>query len=120
VVDGNIRAEAHNDVVDDDGFTIIEVMVAMMIFAIIFLGVAYSTVTTLRMTADTKSREVAANLAAAEIDAVRAIGDPFRVQTTSYTQTVDGIEYSVKRKTGWVSASGTTDGCGSGTGTLQY
>jgi prepilin-type N-terminal cleavage/methylation domain-containing protein len=119
VVDRNSRAAARLEA-DDDGFTIIEVMVAMMIFAIIFLGVAYSTVTAMKMTADTESREAAANLAAAEIDAVRAIGDPFEVQTTSYTRTVDGTEYTVKRRTGWVSATGTTEGCGSGTGTLQY
>jgi prepilin-type N-terminal cleavage/methylation domain-containing protein len=105
---------------DDNGFTIIEVMVAMMIFALIFLGVAYSTVTTLRMTADTVSREAAANLAAAEIDAVRQLGDPFLVRNASYTKTLDGTDYTVKRKTGWVSASGSTEGCGTGTGTLQY
>jgi prepilin-type N-terminal cleavage/methylation domain-containing protein len=122
VVDRNsttTRAAAP-DPTDDGGFTIIEVMVAMMIFALIFLGVAYSTVTTLRMTADTVSREAAANLAAAEIDAVRQVGDPFEVINTSYTKTVNGTEYTVKRKTGWVSASGTTEGCGTGTGTLQY
>jgi prepilin-type N-terminal cleavage/methylation domain-containing protein len=119
VVERTSRAAARLEA-DDAGFTIIEVMVAMMIFAIIFLGVAYSTVTTLRMTADTVSREAAANLAAAEIDAVRALNDPFLVQSTSYTKSVGGTEYTVKRKTGWVSASGTTEGCGSGTGTLQY
>jgi type II secretory pathway pseudopilin PulG len=105
---------------DDDGITIVEVMVAMMIFAIIFLGVAQSVVTTMRMTADTVSREVAANLAAAEIDAVRQLDDPFTVEDATHSTVIDGVEYVVDRATGWVSSTGTIDGCGAGTGTLQF
>jgi prepilin-type N-terminal cleavage/methylation domain-containing protein len=104
----------------DDGFTVVEVLVAMMVFAIIALGVGYSTLTTMRMSSDARSREVAANLAASEIDTVRAIGDPFAVFDAKHDVTVSGTTYTVKRSAGWVSTTGTVGGCGTGTGTLQY
>ncbi|BDZ45120.1 prepilin-type N-terminal cleavage/methylation domain-containing protein [Naasia aerilata] len=105
---------------NDDGFTIIEVVVAMMVFAIIALGVSFSTITTIRMTGDARSREVAANLAASEIDAVRAAPDPFTVLDATRTVTIDGTRYTVARSAGWVSTTGTSSGCGTGTGNLQY
>lgn len=105
---------------DDDGFTIIEVVIAMMVFAVVALGVAYSTLTTIRMTGDARAREVAANLAAGEVDALRAAADPFTVYDATRTVTVDGNAYIVTRRAGWVSATGTSSGCGTGTGTLLY
>lgn len=106
---------------DDSGMTLVEVIVAMMIFAIIAVGVSYSTAATLRMSSDTSSREVATSLAAAEIDAVRAVADPFSIFTApARTVLVDNTAYTVNRSAGWVSATGTTSGCGNGTGELQY
>jgi prepilin-type N-terminal cleavage/methylation domain-containing protein len=105
---------------NDGGFTIIEVIVAMMVFAVIALGVGFSTITTIRMTSDARSREVAANLAAGEIDAVRAAPDPFTVYNATRTVAIDGTRYTVARSAGWVSTTGTSSGCGAGTGNLQY
>ncbi|MCU1570082.1 MAG: prepilin-type N-terminal cleavage/methylation protein [Naasia sp.] len=105
---------------DDSGFTLVEVIIAMMVFALIALGVGYSTITTLRMAADTRAREVAANLASGEIDSVRAAADPFTVYDATRSVSVGGTTYTIARDAGWVSATGTTGGCGTGTGNLQY
>lgn len=105
---------------DDDGFTLVEVIVAMMVFALVALGVGYSTLTTIRMSADTRARETATNLAAAEIDAVRALADPFVVQDATTTRTLAGTRFTIRRDAGWVAGSDTSNDCGLGTGTLQY
>ncbi len=105
---------------DDAGFTIVEVIVSMVIFALIAVGVSYSTATSMRLTSDTRSREVATNLAASEIDSVLAL-DAFEVFTADPRDvTVGSTVYTIDRFAGWVSASGTTSGCGTGTGQLQY
>jgi type II secretory pathway pseudopilin PulG len=105
---------------DDSGMGIIEVLVAFMIFAVIFIGVAYSMVATTRLTADSKSRVVASNIAAGQIDRARASNDPFFLFDDAGVQTIDGVTYSWKRSTGWVPASGSSSGCGIGGGSLQY
>ncbi|WP_158437865.1 type IV pilus modification PilV family protein [Naasia lichenicola] len=105
---------------DDSGFTLVEVIVSMMVFALIAVGVTYATSTALRLTNDTSAREVATNLAASEIDSVRTL-DAFAVYTApDRTVTVGTRVYTIKRSAGWVSATGTTSGCGTGTGQLQY
>ncbi|HEY8589721.1 MAG TPA: type II secretion system protein [Naasia sp.] len=104
----------------DDGFTLVEVIVAMMVFALIALGVGYSTLTTIRMSADTRARETATNLAASEIDAVRALADPFDVADATATRTLAGTQFTIRRDVGWVSGSDTSNDCGVGTGTLKY
>ena len=55
---------------NEGGFTIAEVMVALMIFALMSIGVIYSVISMLQISRDARNRQVAANLAAQEIDAV--------------------------------------------------
>jgi prepilin-type N-terminal cleavage/methylation domain-containing protein len=105
---------------DDSGFTLVEVIIAMMIFAIVSMGVAYSTVTALKVTADTASRETATNLASADIDAVRAIGDPFKVFSSTKSTTVGKTTYTVKRDVVWWTGPSSLEGCGVGASNLQY
>lgn len=110
---------------DDAGFTIIEVMVAMMVFALISVGVAYGITNALVLTQDSRSRQVAVNLASQDIDRLRA-----RVQTdgdaildvTASTDSarVGGQSFSIKRSVAWVSSDGTSGACGTGSGTLAY
>jgi len=104
----------------DRGMGITEVIFAMAIFMIISVGVAYATLSTLRLAADSRAREVAANLAASEIDKARANGDPLTLFNSSRTVTIDGLDYTIVRTAGWVSSSGSSSGCGTGTGALQY
>jgi hypothetical protein len=108
---------------DEDGIGIIEVLAALMIFSVIALGMASSMVAMTRMTSESQHREVAANLAAAEIDRVHAIGDAFKVFSTATPvppTVVDGVNYYVRSSVAWVSTTGASGSCGSGGGNLQY
>lgn len=104
----------------DDGLSLIEVLVAMMIFAMLVVGIGYSLTMILQMTRDNQARETATSLASAELDAVRAIGDPFLVLDDARSQTVGTNTYTVTRKTAWVNPGGSVDTCGTGGGPLQY
>lgn len=103
----------------EDGFTIIEVMVAMMVFAVIALGIAYSLTTTLVTTRDSRARAVAANLAAQQIDNARSFQNVFKVDSGTSTQTVDGTVYTIKQSVNWVSSTGSASLCGTAGGLLQ-
>ncbi|MCU1579258.1 MAG: hypothetical protein JWP19_1462 [Rhodoglobus sp.] len=103
----------------DEGLSLVEVVVALMVFSLIALGVGYSTITIVKITEDTRSRQVATNLATSEIDSARAVADPFDIVNGSYTSVVGGTTFTVNRSTSWVATSGSDVGCGSGTGTLQ-
>ncbi|WP_165314324.1 type IV pilus modification PilV family protein [Agromyces protaetiae] len=104
---------------DDAGFGLVEVLVAMLVFAIVAVSVAYSVTLTLTTTKDSKAREIALNLASAEIDSVRAIGDPFDVFSATSTVT-QGETYTIQRVASWVSAAGADATCSASGGTLRY
>lgn len=103
----------------DTGFTLVETVVAMLVFAVLSSGVIASTITISRMTSDNRARIVATNLAAQATDAVRLTADPFQVKNSTTTQTVSGRLYTVIRKAAWVDSSGIDATCGAGTA-LQY
>ncbi len=106
---------------DESGISIVEVLVAALIFAIISVGVAQATVTAIRQSADQRARITALSLAASEIDKVRAYADPFDVLSGDYDITIDGTEYTVERNTEWVTSSGLDIPCGAGgTGNMEY
>ena len=104
----------------DSGLSLLEVLVAMMIFAIVSLGVLQSLATVLAITRDNRARVVAANLAAQEIDLARDASDVFTLFDDTYTKTLNGDVFTVTRSTAWVPSSNTAASCGSGGGTLQY
>lgn len=105
----------------DAGISIVEVLVAALIFAIVTVGVAQATVTAIRQAADQRARITALSLAASEIDKVRSYTDPFDVDPAERDETIDGTEYTVKRSTEWVTSSGLDIPCGAGgTGNMQY
>lgn len=104
----------------DAGMTLIEVVVALLVFAIIASGIVAGMTTIARMTSDDRSRVVAANLAAEQTDLARAVGDPFKLTSATTTQsfpTPDGGTrvYTIKRSISWVSSAGADISCGSGT-----
>lgn len=107
---------------DESGVTLIEIMVAMMIFSLIALGIGYALVTTMTIARDNKSREIASGIAASEIDSARALGDPFAVlDLPARTVTTAAAEkYTVTRKTAWVTPTGSASTCGTSGGALQY
>ncbi len=99
--------------------SLVEVVVALMIFSFIALGVGYSAITIIRMTEDSRSRQVASNLATSELDRARAIDDPFDIVNGTRVTVVNNTTYTIVRSTSWVTTSGADVGCGSGAGTLQ-
>ena len=103
----------------DRGFTLIEVLVAMMVFAIISVIVAYSLTLSMTLTRNSRSSEVAANLAAQQIDVARATTDIFDVTGGIVSQTLDGTTYTITKQVGWVNSAGAASDCGSGTSILQ-
>ncbi|MGV8852775.1 MAG: type IV pilus modification PilV family protein [Rhodoglobus sp.] len=104
----------------DAGMSLLEVLVAMMIFAVVSLGVLQSLTTVLTVTRDNRSRVVATNLASQEIDLARDAGDVFTLEDATYDKTLNGDVFTIKRLTEWVPSSNTSASCGTGGGTLQY
>ncbi|MCL2466624.1 MAG: prepilin-type N-terminal cleavage/methylation domain-containing protein [Micrococcales bacterium] len=86
----------------DDGFTIAEVMVALLIFAVMSTGSVFATISMLQVTRDARNRQVAANLAAQEIDAVRAIGDTTSIVNRAFDPPAqNGTSFHVDRSVSW-------------------
>lgn len=107
----------------DGGLSLIEVIVAMMVFAVISTGTAYAIASSLIITRESRAREVATNLAAADVDHMRAIDDIMDVTSTTSPEvsTVSGAEFQLTRFVEWVTATDAgvttgTDDCGSGAG----
>jgi prepilin-type N-terminal cleavage/methylation domain-containing protein len=112
---------------DDSGFSIIEVMAAMVVFAVISVGIAACLTAGLLLTNTSRSREVAINLASQDIDHMRmlALGTPAGVFSVTslpspVTYTVGGATFTLKRSVNWVTTTGGSGSCGTGSGTLAY
>ncbi|TFB73668.1 type II secretion system protein [Cryobacterium glaciale] len=105
---------------NDAGISLIEVLIAMLIFAVIAVGVGYGIVTSLYLSNDARSREAATNLAAQEIDLARSAGDVFSVLDRTTTVVQNGTTFSVHRSTDWETTTGADGNCGSGGGQLRY
>lgn len=103
-----------------DGLTLIEVIVAVVVFAIISTGVAYTVVAVLNVTRQSSAREEATNLAAQDIDLDRSIANLFSLLSDTYTTKVNGVTYTVTRDVEWVTDSSVTAKCGTGGGNLEY
>ncbi len=104
----------------EDGLSLIEVIVAMMIFAMLVVGIGYALINVLQMTRDSQARETAISLASSELDAVRAIGDPLAITDDDYTRTVGSNTYTISRTAKWVDPEGEVATCGTGGSTLKY
>jgi prepilin-type N-terminal cleavage/methylation domain-containing protein len=112
---------------DDSGFTIIEVIVAMMVFAIVAVCVASALTNGIILTNNSRDREAAVNLASQDIDGLRmkALGTSngvFQVTSTvnPIPTPVGGVTYYLDRNVDWVTTTGGVGSCGTGTGTLAY
>ncbi|GAA4749587.1 hypothetical protein GCM10025783_22390 [Amnibacterium soli] len=110
----------------DEGFSLVEVIVAMVIFGIVSTGILTSANIVIRMTADNRSRQVAVNLAEQQLDTDRGILDPFDVHNIPATSTdlpltqrVSGRTYTITQATSLVSVDGSDITCGSSS-TVSY
>lgn len=109
----------------EEGFTVIEVMVAMMVFAIISVGLAYGITNSLQTTQASRGRDMAVSLASQDIDTMRQTAAAttngiFSVLSASTTKSIGGVTYTVTRTANWVQSDGATGACGSSNGTLAY
>ncbi|MDL5349962.1 carboxypeptidase regulatory-like domain-containing protein [Microbacterium sp. zg-YB36] len=101
--------------VDDDGFTLVEVIVAMLIFTIILTGFLYTMTASLTATRDTRARIVAANLASQQIDVLRSAADAFGVTTAPpFDIELNGDTFQVWVETEWVTTTGAAASCEAG------
>ncbi len=91
---------------DEAGFTMVELVVGIFIFALVIGGVVAGMSSSLNLTRQNRNRSIAANLASQEMDTVRSTEFtdlPARDRVTA-TQTVDGVPYTITRETQWVDA----------------
>lgn len=101
------------------GLTLLELVVAMSVFAIIAGGVAGVVGSGLNLASNNRSRSIAANLASQEMDRVRQI--PFttlllQYGTTTTSVPVGGVPYTVKRSLSWEAVNASTNICTSQSG----
>jgi prepilin-type N-terminal cleavage/methylation domain-containing protein len=115
-----IRKRLARNLDPEAGLTLLEVIIAMMIFAMVAAGVAFVVTSSLSTTRDAKARVVAANLAAKDIDYARSVDDVTAVVGQTTTTTLQGVTYTVTRTTGWISSDGADTTCGSPNGVLLY
>jgi prepilin-type N-terminal cleavage/methylation domain-containing protein len=100
----------------DGGFTLIEVVVSLLVFAVVSTGIVAGMTTILRMTSDNRSRITAANLASQELDTVRSITDKYTIKSVPVRSIpVDGRTYRLTRTASWVSSAGADVTCSSST-----
>ena len=94
----------------DTGFSLVEIIVALSVFAVLAVACATMAIDSLGVAGDNRERVRAANLASTEIERTRAA---FRASRSSVPETtvvnptmVDGDSYTVARTTTWVDADG--------------
>lgn len=110
---------------DEAGFTLVEVLVAVVVLAIMSLAAFSGLVTGVRTSTSSRARTVATALAVQELDAYDAVEvvPSIPVGTTTRNEPVGGRTYAVTTTTTWVSVPvpANADRCaGPGTGTYNY
>ena len=103
------------------GFSLVEVMVAMVLFIVGLLSLLAVFTSTLASSFDNRARLTAASLAASDIDQARAL-DYYALVDASATKVVDGRSYQVAREVTVLMSSGSdTSSCvGSGSARQVY
>ena len=109
------------------GFTVLELVVAITLFALVFAAVSLGMGGVLRVDRTNRSRSVAAYLAAKQLDTVRAL--PFDQvglgrTTQSYSDPGSQSTYSITQDIAWVTPTSNSSSCnvpnGSSGGTVAY
>lgn len=106
------------------GLSIVEVVVALLVFAIISVGSIVAVGTTLALSSDNRNREVAANLAAQAVDTARGVSDVVSVSSNTTTTTVNGTVFTVAQTAAFITTTGVDTTCtptaAAGNGSLFY
>lgn len=104
----------------DAGLSLLEIVIAMFVFSIVSIAAIHSLISVLSVTRDSRNREIAANLAAQEIDLARDAANIFSLLDGSRNIVLNGETFTVTRTTGWVSNPNSEEACGQGGGILKY
>lgn len=103
----------------DEGFGLVEMLVAMTILALVMLTMAGQLGAVLKVARTNRNRSVAANLASREMDVVRGLDFSTlaaQIGQTVSTSTVDAFDYTVTRTLELIPQTSTSGGCDGGTG----
>lgn len=106
----------------DDGFSLLETIVAMMVFAVVAVVAASLLVSTLSVTKNGSQRVVAANLAAKYVEearGMRALDIPDG-GTVYPPVTLQGTTYTAQRTANYVASDSSTSLCAGGSSQLVY
>ena len=117
-----MKRRASRNANDEAGFSMVEMVMGIFIFAMVIGGVVVGMSSALNLTRQNRNRSIAANLAAQEMDTARSTEFtdlPLGVITA--TQSVDGVPYTIERETEWVTPNATSGPCQAPSGsTLAY
>ncbi|MFI7588886.1 hypothetical protein ACIB24_17620 [Spongisporangium articulatum] len=95
---------------DESGFTILEVVMAMTIFAVMVPATMSVVAKTTSGVTDNRSRVVAASLVASQIEQVRTLTAD-NISASSTTRTIGSVTYTVAQTVTTASANGSTISC---------
>ncbi|MDQ1710953.1 MAG: hypothetical protein QOE45_403 [Frankiaceae bacterium] len=123
----------------DGGFSLVEMMAALVVLGLIFAAVLGVLTTSIKSTRQNRNRVAASNLAARELEITRNafysknVGpravqaglvlnpNPLPGGTAGQTLNVDGVQYTVRRTSAWQSQGAASSPCdGGASGQLQY
>jgi type II secretory pathway pseudopilin PulG len=94
----------------EEGLTLLELVVALSVFAVVTGGIAATIDSGLTLTRNNRERSVAANLASQEMDTVRST-DFTAIAARTVTQDVDGTTFTIDRELTWVAKNATNGPC---------
>lgn len=96
----------------EGGFTMIEMAVAILLFAVLIGAVMTTQSSTMNLIRSDRHRSVAANLAAQEMDTIRSMDfTMIPLGLTVTEQDVDGIVYTIRHEVEWVTEGASTGAC---------
>jgi prepilin-type N-terminal cleavage/methylation domain-containing protein len=104
---------------NDGGFTMVEVLVAMMLFTIVSVSIVGSLIAIRTISASANLRQTAQNLAAGALDKARTVTDITTLNGGTTTQTVGNRTFTLTESVAWVgSIIGSASQCSSGSGNM--
>lgn len=96
----------------DAGFSLVEVVVALVVFLLVSSAVVTLLIVGLRTVRENAERVTAAGLARAEVEALQARGaEAITPGLTEKTVTQDGVAYTVQTSATWIQVDQTADPC---------
>ena len=117
-----VRSQAGRGVLSDDrGSMLVEALVAAALLVVLALAFFSSLDGAAKSSASNRHRSVAAGLAQSEMERMRALKqfDPADLSTTR-TQTVGAVTYTIASNATWIDDSSGTTACGPGSSSADY